>query len=57
MASENDLQQSALPPRAAWARRRHSGWLLKGWQDYRTHPLPSSFYGACSLRRWAGLSR
>jgi uncharacterized membrane protein len=23
------------------------GWLAAGWRDYRAHPLPSAFYGAC----------
>ncbi len=22
-------------------------WLAKGWRDFRAHPLPSAFYGAC----------
>lgn len=30
------------------------GWLAKGWQDYRAHPLPSLFYGACfAAMGWA----
>jgi uncharacterized membrane protein len=47
MASENDLQQSALPAVRDVEATAAFGWLRKGWQDYRAHPLPSLFYGAC----------
>jgi uncharacterized membrane protein len=23
------------------------GWLARGWRDFRAHPAPSAFYGAC----------
>ncbi len=48
MASENDVQQqSALPTVRSVGATAAFGWLRKGWQDYRAHPLPSLFYGAC----------
>jgi uncharacterized membrane protein len=29
------------------------GWLAAGWRDFRAHPLPSAFYGACfALMGW-----
>jgi uncharacterized membrane protein len=48
-----DVEHSAVPgvrPVALFASLR---WLARGWDDFRAHPLPSLFYGACfALMGW-----
>ena len=47
MAHESDSQQTAIPAVRRVRAAAAFGWLAKGWQDFRAHPLPSVFYGAC----------
>ncbi len=47
MTTEPDPDSSALPAVRAVAAAAPFGWLRKGAQDYRAHPLLSAFYGAC----------
>lgn len=38
---------SALPEVRTVAIAAPFHWLAAGWRDFRAHPLPSAFYGAC----------
>jgi uncharacterized membrane protein len=44
---ESAESASALPPVRAVALLSPLRWLALGWRDFRAHPLPSAFYGAC----------
>ena len=47
MTAETDPQQSALPAVRRVGATEPFRWLAAGVQDFRAHPLPSLFYGAC----------
>ncbi len=47
MMSGNDSTVSALPTIRIVALGAPFRWLAAGWRDFRAHPLPSLFYGAC----------
>ena len=54
MAHGNISGQSTVPPIRVVPATAPLEWLAKGWQDYRAHPLPSLFYGACfAAMGWA----
>ena len=44
---EDDPQASTFPGVRVLPATAPFGWLAKGWQDFRAHPVPSMFYGAC----------
>ena len=44
---DNDAARSTLPGVRAVGVLAPFGWLAAGWRDFRSHPLPSIFYGAC----------
>jgi uncharacterized membrane protein len=44
---ESDAQASPVPGVRVLPAGAPFGWLARGWRDYRAHPLPSMFYGAC----------
>jgi uncharacterized membrane protein len=46
MAPEADTPESRLRVRPVTATAPFA-WLAAGWRDFRAHPLPSAFYGAC----------
>jgi uncharacterized membrane protein len=45
--ADADAGRSLVPEVRGVAARAPLGWLALGWQDFRAHPLPSMFYGAC----------
>jgi len=45
--SEIDATHSALPDVRVVGLGAPLRWLAAGWRDFRRHPLPSAFYGAC----------
>jgi uncharacterized membrane protein len=46
--------RSALPAVHRVPASAPFAWLAAGWRDFRAHPLPSAFYGACfALMGWA----
>ena len=45
--TDNDDARSALPGVRTVGALAPFGWLAAGWRDFRAHPLPSVFYGAC----------
>jgi uncharacterized membrane protein len=45
--NEDDSQASTFPAVRVLPATAPFGWLAKGWQDFRAHPVPSMFYGAC----------
>ena len=45
--AEMDAPQSALPVVRTVGVGAPFRWLAAGWRDFRAHPLPSAFYGAC----------
>ena len=45
--TEVEEARSALPAVRAVSASAPMRWLAAGWRDFRTHPLPSAFYGAC----------
>jgi len=47
MAPGDEPQPSALPGVRALSAAAPLAWLAAGWRDFRAHPLPSAFYGAC----------
>jgi uncharacterized membrane protein len=47
MAADTDAERSTVPEVRALGALAPFGWLVRGWQDFRAHPLPSVFYGAC----------
>jgi len=47
LAQDSDSQETTVPAVRAVAATAPFGWLVKGAQDYRAHPLASAFYGAC----------
>jgi uncharacterized membrane protein len=54
MTSESSPAQSSIPAVRAVPFTAPFGWLAKGWQDFRAHPLPSVFYGVCfAAMGWA----
>ena len=54
MTSESSPPQSSIPAVRAVPFTAPFGWLAKGWQDFRAHPLPSVFYGVCfAAMGWA----
>jgi uncharacterized membrane protein len=44
---EDDSQASTFPEVRVLPATAPFGWLAKGWQDFRAHPVPSMFYGVC----------
>jgi len=51
--ADPDAGRSLLPEVRAVAALAPFGWLALGWRDFRAHPLPSMFYGACfALMGW-----
>jgi uncharacterized membrane protein len=47
MMSGNDSTVSTLPSIRIVSPGAPFRWLAAGWRDFRAHPLPSLFYGAC----------
>jgi uncharacterized membrane protein len=47
MMSGNNEAASATPSIRTVPIGAPIGWLVAGWRDFRAHPLPSAFYGAC----------
>jgi len=47
MAPDTDTSRSSLPEVRIVGALAPFGWLASGWSDFRAHPLPSIFYGAC----------
>ena len=45
--TEADVQQSTIPEVRVVGATAPLRWLAAGWRDFRAHPLPSAFYGAC----------
>ncbi len=45
--TEVDVPQSAIPEVQIVSATAPLRWLAAGWRDFRAHPLPSAFYGAC----------
>jgi len=45
--AELDAPPSALPAVRTVDLGAPFRWLAAGWRDFRVHPLPSAFYGAC----------
>ena len=45
--TEVDEPRSALPEVRTVGAAAPFAWLAAGWRDFRAHPLPSAFYGAC----------
>ena len=45
--AELDAPPSALPAVRTVDLGAPFRWLAAGWSDFRAHPLPSAFYGAC----------
>lgn len=45
--TDADAGRSIVPAVRAVGALAPFGWLAHGWQDFRAHPLPSMFYGAC----------
>jgi uncharacterized membrane protein len=42
-----DAERSVVPDVTHVGALAPFAWLARGWQDFRAHPLPSTFYGAC----------
>jgi uncharacterized membrane protein len=47
MAPEPETRSSPLPGVRPVSAAAPFAWLATGWRDFRAHPLPSAFYGAC----------
>ncbi len=47
MASEAEPPPATLPGVRVVSVAAPFAWLAAGWRDFRAHPLPSAFYGAC----------
>lgn len=47
MAPEAEQPSTTLPGVRVVSVAAPFGWLAAGWRDFRAHPLPSAFYGAC----------
>jgi uncharacterized membrane protein len=47
MTAEEDSRPSVVPGVRKLSIAAPFGWLALGWRDFRAHPLPSAFYGAC----------
>jgi len=47
MPPDTDSSRSSLPGVRTVGALAPFGWLASGWRDFRAHPLPSIFYGAC----------
>jgi uncharacterized membrane protein len=47
MPPDTDAAQSTLPGVRTVGAPAPFGWLAAGWEDFRAHPWPSTFYGAC----------
>ncbi len=47
MTEDSDSHETTVPAVRAVAATAPFGWLARGVQDYRAHPLASAFYGAC----------
>jgi uncharacterized membrane protein len=45
--AENESQASTIPGVRRLSAAAPLGWLARGWRDFRAHPVPSAFYGAC----------
>jgi len=45
--SDTDAERPTLPGVRTVGVLAPFGWLRAGWGDFRAHPLPSAFYGAC----------
>ena len=45
--TESEASRSALPEVRTVGAGAPFAWLAAGWRDFRAHPLPSMFYGAC----------
>jgi len=45
--TDTDAARSSLPGVRTVGALAPFGWLAAGWRDFRSHPLPSIFYGAC----------
>ena len=45
--TESEASRSALPEVRRVGAGAPFAWLAAGWRDFRAHPLPSMFYGAC----------
>jgi len=45
--NDGDAQGSTLPGVRTVGALAPLRWLAAGWGDFRAHPLPSAFYGAC----------
>lgn len=44
---EAETSPSAIPEVRVVGAGAPLRWLAAGWRDFRAHPLPSAFYGAC----------
>jgi uncharacterized membrane protein len=42
-----DAERSVIPDVRMVGALAPLQWLARGWRDFRAHPLPSAFYGAC----------
>ena len=47
MLDNVDAQQSFIPEVRTVGLTAPLRWTAAGWRDFRAHPLPSAFYGAC----------
>jgi uncharacterized membrane protein len=47
MPADTDAERSTLPGVRTVGTLVPFSWLAAGWGDFRAHPLPSAFYGAC----------
>jgi uncharacterized membrane protein len=47
MPADTDAERSTLPGVRTVGVLVPFSWLAAGWGDFRAHPLPSAFYGAC----------
>lgn len=45
--TQTEVQQSTIPEVRVVGAMAPLRWLSSGWRDFRAHPLPSAFYGAC----------
>lgn len=51
--SGHDAKASPMPAVRTVSAGAPLGWLARGFADFRAHPLPSLFYGACfALMGW-----
>lgn len=47
MLDNVEAQQSFIPDVRTVGISAPLRWIASGWRDFRAHPLPSAFYGAC----------